>query len=38
MLAATTSAAGAVGLAAVSAALDPEAVNDAIAALAEKTK
>ena len=38
LIAATTSPAGAVGLAAVSAALDPNAVNDAIAALAEKTK
>jgi hypothetical protein len=37
LIAAATSPAGAVGLAAVSAALDPEAVNEAIAALAAKT-
>uniref|UniRef100_E6VL49 M protein type 3 n=1 Tax=Rhodopseudomonas palustris (strain DX-1) TaxID=652103 RepID=E6VL49_RHOPX len=37
LIAATTSPAGAVGLAAVSAALDPEAVNKAIADLAAKT-
>ena len=38
LIAATTSPAGAVGIAAVSAALDPEAVNAAISALAEKTQ
>lgn len=38
LIAATTSPAGAVGLAAVSAALDPEAVNKAIADLAAKTQ
>ncbi|MBR1173907.1 hypothetical protein JQ617_08075 [Bradyrhizobium sp. KB893862 SZCCT0404] len=37
LIAATTSPAGAVGLAAVSAALDPDAVNAAIADLAAKT-
>lgn len=38
LLAAVTSPAEAVGIAAVAAALDPNAVNDAIAALAAKTK
>lgn len=38
LIAATTSPAGAVGLAAVSAALDPEVVNKAIADLAAKTQ
>ena len=38
LIAASTSPAGAVGIAAVAAALDPEAVNAAISALAEKTQ
>ena len=38
LIAATTSPAGAVGIAAVSATLTPDAVNAAISALAEKTQ